>query len=93
MARAVGYFAQAVSTPALRAALNKVARCHSVVGFVHLLTAPHGDAAECELHSWLAAFQQTEAHRVADASADGDADLDDESLRDQRVFCTEGGLS
>jgi len=51
MARAVGYFAQALSAPAARAALSKVARCHGVVEFVHLLTTHHGDAVDCELHS------------------------------------------
>jgi hypothetical protein len=76
MARAVGYFAQAVSAPAVRAALSKVARSHSVAEFVHLLTAHHGDAVECELHSQLAAFQQPTAHPIAAPSANGDADLD-----------------
>ena len=36
MARAVGYFAKAVSAPAARAAPNKVARCHGVAEFVHV---------------------------------------------------------
>ena len=90
MARAVGYFAQAISAPAVRAALSKVARCHGVAEFVHLLTVHHGDAADCELDRRLAAFEQANAHPAAGATADGDADLDDESLRDRSVFSTEG---
>jgi hypothetical protein len=90
MARASSYFAQAVSAPAVRAALSKVARSHSVVEFVHLLTAHHGDAVDCELHSRLAAFQQPTAHPTADPSADGDADLDGAFPPNLRVSSTEG---
>ena len=90
MARAGSYFAQAASAPAVRAALSKVARGHSVAEFVRLLTTHHGDAVECELHSRLAAFQQPTAHPMANPSADCEADFDALTPPDLRVSSTEG---
>ena len=90
MARAVGYFAQALSAPAARAALSKVARCHGVVEFVHLLTTHHHAAAEPALRDWLGVFEQPGGQRIARGSAADHADLDDASLRDLSVSSAEG---
>jgi len=90
MARASSYFAQAVSAPAVRAALSKVARSHSVAEFVHLLTTHHHAAAELGLHDWLGVFDRPGGQRIARGSAADHADLDDASLRDLSVSSAEG---
>ena len=90
MAQAVGYFAQAVSAPAVRAALSKVARCHGVVEFVHLLTTHHHAAAEPALRDWLGVFEQPGGQRIARGSAADQVDLDDASVRDLSLFSTNG---
>jgi hypothetical protein len=90
MARAAGYFAQAVSAPAVRAALSKMARSHSVAEFVHLLTTHHHGAAEPTLHVWLGVLEQAGGQRIACGSAADNADLNGESLRDLSAFGTRG---
>ena len=90
MSRAGSYFAQAISAPAVRAALIKVARCHSVAGLVQLLTAHNRAAAEPELHDWLAAFEQPRDQRNPRGSAGSDADLDDKPLRNLNALRTAG---
>ena len=60
MARAPSPLIQAVPAPALRASLNKVARCQHVAELTHRLHEPLGLVAERDLADWLAACQPTD---------------------------------
>ncbi len=79
MARAVGFFAQAIPEPATRAALNKVVRCHCAALLPHALQFHAGDAAERELRDRLVAFYRANIQRIGASGLD-DPNLQSESL-------------